>query len=204
MYKTLLSGCFIGAIAMSTACVEVNAPANGGGAGTTSSGVTPTKRATDFSPAEKKSFCEWFTDLAADKVGDYDCGNGITITIDPYTEAECNAELASNPQCPVAQLEACFRAIVNDPCLLASESAPPQCAKLAQCADGGGDDGGGDDGGGDDGGGDDGGTTEYCYDHNCNGDATGKKCFETTAKYCDSLCEETNCISVAACESECF
>ncbi len=44
---------------------------------------------------------------------------------------------------------------------------------------------------------------ELCYDHNYNGDKTGKKCFSTKADYCGSLCQETNVLSVSACSSEC-
>ena len=46
-------------------------------------------------------------------------------------------------------------------------------------------------------------TQSLCYDHNCNGSRTGKRCFGDRAAYCKSLCGESNCVARMACKSEC-
>jgi hypothetical protein len=42
-----------------------------------------------------------------------------------------------------------------------------------------------------------------CYDHDCNGVRSGKKCFDDRGAYCRSLCAESNCLSKMACSREC-
>lgn len=209
MTKLIATLSFAGALVFAGGCVNVTVgdnnddnggsstnPNNSGGGGTSSSGVPAQKKATDFSAEEQETFCEWFVDLAEPAIGEYECQNEITITIEPYSVAQCEAELEGNAGCPVSELESCFETIINDPCVLAGETAPPECAGLEQCAD---------DTGGSNGDTENGTTTtEFCYDHDCNGDATGEQCFPTEEEYCDSLCQETNCISVEACEVECF
>ena len=208
-YK-LMTGFFMAAVGISGACVNVSVSDddNGGGSGgnsssgsTGASGVSSSKRASDFTEAEQQSFCEWFTELAEPKAGqEFDCGNDVTVTIEPFTVAQCETELQDNAGCPVAELESCFETLIDDPCLLAASTLPPECAGLEQCAD------------------DTGSTnnpmganndnsistTEFCYDHDCDGDATGEQCFATEEAYCASLFTETNCISVAAYEVECL
>lgn len=46
-------------------------------------------------------------------------------------------------------------------------------------------------------------TTSLCYDHDCNGSRTGRKCFGDRGAYCKSLCAESNCVARMACKSEC-
>ena len=47
------------------------------------------------------------------------------------------------------------------------------------------------------------GASKQCYDHECNGARTGRKCFGDHASYCASMCGESNCTSRMACQSEC-
>jgi hypothetical protein len=197
---------FLVAFVLPSACVTVNVDDdNSSSSGnntcsTGSSGVSSAKKATDFSAQETADFCTWLVDLYAPHVGEEkDCGGDVTVTYEPFSRAECDAALAQNPGCPVSQLEDCFELLVTDACLLVSETPPAACAGLEQCAS-------------------DTGTNNtssnnvsvnnssstFCYDHNCNGDATGEQCFSTQEDYCDALCLETNCISVEACEAECF
>ena len=46
-------------------------------------------------------------------------------------------------------------------------------------------------------------SNSYCYDNDCNGVKSGKKCFDSKDAYCQSLCAESDCISVEACKNEC-
>lgn len=204
MFYKLLPALFLCAFVLPMACVTVNVDddnsttsGNNGGGSTGASGVSTTKKATDFTPQEQDDFCGWLVNKVAPQVGDtVDCGGGNEITIEPYSKSQCEAELANNPGCPVSELEGCFGLLLDDPCLLFGETAPAACVGLDQCAS------------------DTGGnnvvttnnvsTSEFCYDHDCNGDATGEQCFSTQEDYCTSLCLETNCISVESCEIECF
>ena len=182
---------------------------NGGSGATGQSSVSANTQAGGFTATEKQTFCEWFVELGEPKVGEeFDCGDDITITIEPYTVTQCEQQLAQNPGCPVSDLEGCFEVLIEDPCLLVAETAPPACAALDQCAQTEVVDDNNDTGnngvGGNNGAGGNNSTTELCYDHDCNGDATGEQCFSNQEDYCASLCMETNCISVTACENECL
>ncbi len=42
-----------------------------------------------------------------------------------------------------------------------------------------------------------------CYDNTCNGVASGEKCFSSNTAFCESLCAESDCLSVQQCADEC-
>jgi hypothetical protein len=167
---------------------------NNGGSGSTESGVSSDKQASDFTTEDKQSFCDWLAQEKPPVGTTIDCGNGNTLTSEPYTDAQCESDLNQYPNCPADKLEACYRVIVSDPCTIYSETIPSACQGLENCTDTS----------------DDTGITSnnsndsFCYDHTCNDNTTGKKCFATEAEYCDSLCQETNCVSVDACAAECM
>lgn len=45
--------------------------------------------------------------------------------------------------------------------------------------------------------------SELCYEHECNGHNTGRKCFGDKQAYCQAMCAEDNCASRIACDQEC-
>ena len=217
--RMLGAGLLCGAMVLAGACVSVsvndenngNSSANGSpngspnGSSTGKSGISTSKRAQEFTEQEEQSFCEWTVDQFAGAEGEYDCGDGIVLTVENVDVASCEQFLADNPDCPVPLLEDCFVAASSDLCAIID--APECTSGLSDCASV--------DVNGDpnidpnfdpniDPNIDPNSSTEYCYDHDCNGDATGEQCFDNFEDYCDSLCFETNCISVAACEAECL
>ena len=188
-----------------TGCVTVDnsggGDGNGGGGGGSkgASGVVAKKKAIDFTPAEKDTFCEWVKKKSDEKAGVYTCESG-KVTISPYSAAECEAELAKNKGCDATALEKCFEALFDEPCVLDS-GLPAACAGLAECASAQSDNNGASPNNGVPA--NNGSTKEFCYEHTVNGETTGKQCFSTHEAYCDSLCAETNIISEQACTDEC-
>ncbi|GEM_PF-4362566 len=194
-----------------TGCVTINDSGDGDGGGNGgskgSSGVVAKKKAIDFTPAEKDTFCEWAKKKAAEKAGVYTCENDAEVTIEVISTAECEAQLTQNKGCDATALEKCFEALFDEPCLLASGTAPAACAGLDACASNPSDNNGVPANNGQPANNgvpaNNGSSMEFCYEHTVNNSTTGKKCFATHDAYCDSLCAETNIISEQACTDEC-
>jgi hypothetical protein len=47
------------------------------------------------------------------------------------------------------------------------------------------------------------GSEQRCYNHECKGARTGRKCFQDRSTYCHNLCQERNCAAEMACQAEC-
>lgn len=192
----------IAVLVVLTGCVTINDDGGGDGGSddsTGKSGVVSKRKVTDFTPTEKTTFCEWVSAESTKAAGEYECEGGVEIEITSFSAAQCESELAKSPGCEASKLEACFEVLFGNPC----DFENPACANLSACAQDAGNNGDANNGDANNGGANNGSTDEFCYEHTFNGDTTGKQCFSTKTAYCTSLCNESNPLSVSACEAEC-
>lgn len=94
------------------------------------SGVPPDERVGDLSADEMRDLCAWVIGRQGGEGAMYECGNGLSVTLD--TVAECVAEQDDYASCSltVAQMEECVIEAGPNPC-----QAPftPACQPLGQC-----------------------------------------------------------------------